>query len=99
MKTPTLVVIEGGSCASSLRPDQFERRIQLTECHIRTGLAFIGLALALPLTLLSTNTELMLIGAIGLVGSGMVAGYQAARMGHICSNQTDIKSQPKTAKN
>lgn len=46
----------------------------------RAGLGLLLFALALPLTLLSDSLPLSLLGAMGLFGGGMIAGYQAARM-------------------
>ena len=51
-------------------------------CHQwRAGLGLLLFALALPLTVLSTSLPLSLLGALGLFGGGLIAGYQAARMG------------------
>jgi hypothetical protein len=49
--------------------------------QVRAGLGLLLFALALPLTVLSDSLPLSLIGALGVFGGGMIAGYQAARMG------------------
>ena len=69
------------AASSKAQPEAFERRLVLAQLNLRAGLALIGFAVALPVTLMSSNFAMSLVGACGLFASGMVAGYQAARIG------------------
>jgi len=59
----------------------------LAQLNLRAGLALIGFAVALPVTLMSCNFAISLVGACGLFVSGMVAGHQAAKIGQAAAGK------------
>lgn len=69
-----------------------DRHIALSHHLLRAGLAMIGFAIALVVTLLSSSFEVSLVGAAGLFFSGMVVGYQAARIGQAVAGKLPAKN-------
>lgn len=67
--------------------ETFDRRLLLAQLNQRAGLALIGFGVALPVTLMSCNFAISLLGACGLFASGIVAGYQAARIGQVAAGK------------
>jgi hypothetical protein len=64
-----------------------ERRHVMAQHHLKAGMALLGFVLLLPATLMSSHFLVTLTGALGLFSCGMVAGYQAARMGQTASGR------------
>lgn len=62
-------------------PEAPDRSSALIRCQLRAVLGMLLFALALPLAVLPDSLPLSLLGALGVFGGGMIAGYQAARMG------------------
>jgi len=72
--------------------EPFDRRIVLARHHQRAALAIVGFTLALPVTLMSSSFVMSLIGAGGLFASGLVTGYQAARIGQAAAGQRPVNN-------
>jgi fructose-specific phosphotransferase system IIC component len=70
--------------------EPLERRIEMARRHQRAALVMIGFAVALMVTLLSSSFALSLVGAGGLFASGMVVGYQAARIDQVAAAQPPV---------
>lgn len=62
-------------------PAASDRSTALIRYQLRAVLGMLLFALALPLAVLPESLLLSLVGALGVFGGGMIAGYQAARMG------------------
>ena len=68
-------------------PAEPDRSAAMASHQLRAGLGLLLFALALPLTVLSEILPLSLIGALGVFAGGLIAGYQAARMGQAAAKE------------
>jgi hypothetical protein len=68
-----------------------DRRLAMARHQVRAGLSLLGFAMFLPVTLMSSSFSVSLVGALGLFFCGMVAGYQAARIGVVAGRNTSTK--------
>lgn len=68
-----------------------DHRLAVAKHQLRAGLALTGFAIALPVTLMSSEFAMSLIGACGLFTSGLVAGYQAGMIGVAATRRSGVK--------